>query len=81
MVIKLSRLINNILNEEFEKSTKHLILKDFTKISLDYIPNSLIHRENEISKLAYLFGNLLTSFNTSSFDSLAILVLGKNCYY
>lgn len=77
MVIKMSRLINNILNDEFEKSTTHLILKDAHKISLDYIPESLPHREEELSQLVYLFKDIINTFNSSDYDSVAVLILGN----
>ncbi len=77
MVEKMSRLINNILNDEFEKSTTHLILKDISKISLDYVPESLPQRENELSNLVYIFKDLVNRFNGPDYDSLTVLILGN----
>ena len=76
MVVKLSRLINNILNEEFEKSESHTILKDISKISLDYVPDSLLYRDKELSHLVHIFKGLINTFNTSEYESIAILILG-----
>lgn len=73
----MSRLINNILNDEFEKSTTHLILRDISKISLDYVPDSLPHRENELSKLVYIFKDLMNTFNNPDYDSVTVLILGE----
>ena len=74
---KLSRLINNILNEEFEKTTNHLILKDLRKISLDYVPENLIHREKELTQLTYLFKDVIAKFNNKEFGSVSLLTVGE----
>ena len=73
----MSRQINNILNEEFEKSANHLILKEPTKISLDYVPESLPGREKELSKLAFLFKDIIVSLNTKELQSTLVFVTGE----
>lgn len=78
LVSILSRLINNILNEEFEKSTNHLIIKEISKMSLDYVPESLLCREKELSSLVYFFKDVLTSFNTDTYQSTMIVVSGED---
>ncbi len=72
----MSRLINSILNEEFEKSATHEIFKNISKISLDYVPDLLPHRELELTKLAVIFKDILTTFNEKIFDSTVILISG-----
>ena len=72
----MSRLINNILNEEFEKPSTQEIFKDINKISLDYVPDNLPYRETELTLLAQLFRDVLTTFNENTFESTLIFVSG-----
>ena len=76
MMFTLSRLINNILNEEFEKAKNQTILKDINKISLDYIPESLPHREEELSQLIYLFKDIINSFKSPEFECITVTISG-----
>ena len=74
----MSRLINNILNEEFDNDTSQLILKDANKISLDYTPDNLPFREEELSQLTYLFKDVIASFNNPKhYKSVSVLIFGE----